>query len=53
MSANAKPCARCGHSSDDHHMRDGNDPTDPATLFRCIVATCSCPDFLHRPWDLP
>jgi hypothetical protein len=26
-------------------MRDGNDPTDPATPFRCIVESCTCKDF--------
>jgi hypothetical protein len=50
---NAKPCARCGHSSDDHRMLNGNDPVDPATPFRCIIPACTCPDFRHRLGDQP
>jgi hypothetical protein len=50
----ATDCARCGHSSDWHHL-EGTDPTSPDAKFYCLgydctvsgpwIGTCDCPDF--------
>lgn len=43
------PCDRCGHSADDHRLRDEDSPCDEGVEFRCVVDGCTCPDFVDVP----